>query len=254
MVIRHRGFTLIELLVVISVIAILISLMLPAITMSTEMARRSVCLANLRQWSIAHITYAADNEGWYPQGAGVLKVLSFLDAGAIFFSSKQEMESSFYYQMSIGPNRNAWTCPGLEPLGFTHAPYAHPSTNEWWLESGYGFCADGGRTGLNFFPGYLPAPHAPQSVEDPGEWNLAHDIIYADDLGNGMWSVRASGHLEGVGAFWGDNPTGTDSGVSYLIGPTKPAGGTQLFNDGGARWAEIDEMTRCDAWGYWVYQ
>ena len=73
-------------------------------------------------------------------------------------------------------------------------------------ESGYGFCADGGRTGLNFYPGLLPEPHAPQRPEDPGEWNLAHDIMQVSNLGGGMWLLGSLGHLEGGGAYWSYYP------------------------------------------------
>ena len=56
-----RGFTLIELLVVIAVIAILASLLLPAMASSKERARRIKCMSNLRQFGIAITAYADEN-------------------------------------------------------------------------------------------------------------------------------------------------------------------------------------------------
>jgi len=61
-----NGFTLIELLVVISIIALLISILLPALRAAREVARQSQCLSTLRQISIAMHIYADDFDGSAP--------------------------------------------------------------------------------------------------------------------------------------------------------------------------------------------
>lgn len=58
-----KGFTLIELLVVISIIALLLSILMPALSKVKEQARILVCKTNLHQWGIAIMTYTSDNDG-----------------------------------------------------------------------------------------------------------------------------------------------------------------------------------------------
>src|SRR5437879_9241324 len=61
-----RAFTLIELLVVIGIIAILASLILPALSRSKRHSKVTVCLNNLHQIGIAMELFLQDNGGHYP--------------------------------------------------------------------------------------------------------------------------------------------------------------------------------------------
>jgi prepilin-type N-terminal cleavage/methylation domain-containing protein len=60
------GFTLVELLVAIAIIAILASLLLPALAQGKEQARRANCINNFRQLHLAWKLYIDDNNGVLP--------------------------------------------------------------------------------------------------------------------------------------------------------------------------------------------
>jgi len=60
------GFTLVELLVVVAIVALLISILLPALSAAREISKRTVCGCNLRQIGAALTAYADDHDEWYP--------------------------------------------------------------------------------------------------------------------------------------------------------------------------------------------
>lgn len=63
---KRRGFTLIELLVVISIIALLISILLPALSRSRQLGRATSCMSNLHSLGEAVHMYADANDGRFP--------------------------------------------------------------------------------------------------------------------------------------------------------------------------------------------
>jgi prepilin-type N-terminal cleavage/methylation domain-containing protein/prepilin-type processing-associated H-X9-DG protein len=60
----RRAFTLVELLVVIGIIALLISILLPALSRANNAAKRTKCMAQMRELTMAWTAYAMDSRGW----------------------------------------------------------------------------------------------------------------------------------------------------------------------------------------------
>jgi prepilin-type N-terminal cleavage/methylation domain-containing protein len=95
---RVAGFSLIELLVVISIVAVLLAVVLPAITNAREQAKRAQCGSNLRQIFLGAEAYANDQREHYPY------------KGAATFAHHMAIKPEFRYQYLNDSNRLLY-CP-----------------------------------------------------------------------------------------------------------------------------------------------
>jgi prepilin-type N-terminal cleavage/methylation domain-containing protein/prepilin-type processing-associated H-X9-DG protein len=109
---QRRAFTLIELLVVVAVIAILASLLLPALAGARRKATRAVCASNLRQIGLAIQLYADDHEGSLPGPV--------FSGAAATYDQSSDQELIYYIAENLSAPRpspqmmtvNVFVCPG----------------------------------------------------------------------------------------------------------------------------------------------
>ncbi|BAM03131.1 DUF1559 family PulG-like putative transporter [Phycisphaera mikurensis] len=121
---RPAGFTLIELLVVISIIALLIGILLPALGAARASARSALCKSNLRQQGIGFNAYAADFKDFLPVGSygvpGTGWTVSiwdvFVDEGYMEGPTETDFNPTGAPGTSLRPGvvGTAFYCPGSE--------------------------------------------------------------------------------------------------------------------------------------------
>ena len=220
---KKKAFTLIELLVVVSIIALLVSILLPSLSKAREQARAVVCASNMRQWALYISVYAGDTEGFLPgmkrsggPGLGVDEDWWFqqlLERGWAEFGGPvpdSERELIEYglgpYKMTRCPSRHSICAPSWE--GFPELVY--DATYVSWMNPR---TAGHPNTGIYGFNGGLAwkqnvhdgtSGHARMSrIEKPAECMLLIDSICPFGDRWGWWT------------YWGNIPHDGSTNVLF---------------------------------------
>lgn len=116
---RPQGFTLIELLVVISIIAILVALLLPALTQARATAQRNQCGAQQRQIGAASVAHTVDHDNYLPFN----DITSYISTGSSFSSNYYDEDGANFVPNFFSRLRDymsnadvGWDCPTADPI------------------------------------------------------------------------------------------------------------------------------------------
>jgi prepilin-type N-terminal cleavage/methylation domain-containing protein len=139
-----RGFTLIELLVVISIIAILMAIMMPALRKARSQAQRSVCVSNMRQQANAQFAFAASSDGRFPKHHGLYP--AYLQCPDRRIGHNYDELTYDSYKEGYFSDGKVFVCPVVQQFAREENPGGYS-----WL-------------------GYYSDPSWRQPVQKPGSW------------------------------------------------------------------------------------
>lgn len=230
---KKAGFTLIELLVVISIIALLIGILLPALGAARDTARSARCLANMRSFSQAVATFWADHDGKMlgPLETQWMQTLDeYIDGSVDEYRlcpsaatlTEPETSSAGYwtgtatsawhttaYPLNGEPNVPFTSSYGINSFFYSYDPNVHPAIGDKAFALGAGWAAASYTTPGNFEAWWLKADNISTTTSTPifggSNWRDSHphhDDTFPTDttLGN-KWDKTSTGNPHMLGRF-----------------------------------------------------
>jgi prepilin-type N-terminal cleavage/methylation domain-containing protein/prepilin-type processing-associated H-X9-DG protein len=236
----HKGFTLIELLVVISIIALLVSILLPALGAAKGTARRTVCASNMRNIGLAFHQYAGDNKDRLPPmsnptGYPWHSYVAY-DKEVSPNPPYTPLNLAYLYEGGYMPAHRLFYCPGLTSISNVIASYLRyeyytdPVTGKWTIDQ------DGYRVRVSYY--YWP--HASKPILSKiGSRAMLYDSMHVwetiphrgtDNEPKGLNVLFTDGHV----TFINDSKV-IDWDLWHLFGTPDPANPVTNYGPGDHR-------------------